>query len=299
MVLDAGLGTSMRTHLFQAAYPNRYLNLGIAEQNAVGVASGLARRGFVPALHTFSNFISRRAHDQAALSVAWPRCNVKFIAGSCGVYDGRNGPSHMAIDDLATMCALPGMVVVEPGDAEQTNALLSFVLDHDGPTYLRLRRNDVPRLIDAACGGRGSLLLRSAETPRCTLVSCGTMLEETVGAHRILGSQDVAADLVHVGVLQPLDAKPILASAQRSHCVVTVENHGAVGGFGDAVSRAIGPTGCRHLRLSLPAEFIPAGRPAWQLAHCGLDAAAIARRVRRFVYDLAVRAPTSNGVGNV
>ena len=282
LVLDAGLATSMRTHLFRAAFPHRYFNLGIAEQNAVGVASGLARRGFVPLLHTFANFITRRAHDQVALSVAWPRCNVKLIAGSCGVFDGRNGPSHMAVDDLAAMSALPGMMVVEPGDAEQTRALLSLVLEHDGPAYLRLRRNDVPRLIDADDAARGTLLLRRVDAPRCTLVACGTMLEETLAAHRILTSRGIAADLLHVTILQPLDAEPILESVRCSGRVVTVENHVTTGGFGDAISRVIGATGVPHLRLGLPHEFIPAGLPAWQLTYCGLDAAAVATSVTRF-----------------
>ncbi|HET8796208.1 MAG TPA: transketolase C-terminal domain-containing protein [Thermoanaerobaculia bacterium] len=282
LVLDAGLATSMRTHLFRAAFPHRYFNLGIAEQNAVGVASGLARRGFVPLLHTFANFVTRRAHDQVALSVAWPRCNVKLIAGSCGLFDGRNGPSHMAIDDLAAMSALPNMMVVEPGDAEQTRALLSLVLDHDGPAYFRLRRNDVPRLIHTEDAARGTLLLRAAEQPRCTLVACGTMLEETLAAHRILASRGVQADLLHVAILQPLDAQPILESVQRSGRIVTVENHVTTGGFGDAIARAIGERGIPHLRLGLPHEFIPAGLPAWQLTYCGLDAAAVAARVTRF-----------------
>ncbi len=289
LVLDAGLATSMQTHRFRTAFPDRYFNLGIAEQNAVGVASGLARRGFVPALHTFANFITRRAHDQVALSVAWPQCNVKLVAGSCGIYDGRNGPSHMATDDLAAMSALPGMLVIEPGDAEQTRALLSFALDHEGPAYFRLRRNDAPRLIESARAADGTLLLRSADKPRCALVACGTMLEETIGAHRILAASGVCADLLHVAVLQPLEAQPIIDSAARSGCVVTVENHVIVGGFGDAISRVIGPVGYRHLRLGLPAEFIPAGRPAWQLTYCDLDAAGIAAAVRRFLDDSAAR----------
>jgi transketolase len=282
VVLDAGLATSMRTDLFRAAFPDRYFNLGIAEQNAVGVASGLARRGFIPMLHTFSNFLSRRAHDQVALSVAWPGCNVKLVGGSCGVFDGRNGPSHMATDDLATMNALPGLLVVEPGDSEQTRALLSAVIRHDGPAYLRLRRNQVPLLLSPDTAGRGTSLLRRSPNPLCTLVACGTMLEETLTAHSLLADRPFAADLVHVAVLRPLDAGPILESGKRSGCVVTVENHVTTGAYGDAVSGVIGVLGIPHLRLGLPSEFIPAGSPAWQLAYCGLDAASIAQQVCRF-----------------
>jgi transketolase len=286
LVLDAGLGTSMRTELFRRACPERYFNLGIAEQNAVGVASGLARRGFVPLVHSFSNFIARRAHEQVALSVAWPRCNVKLIGGSCGLFDGRNGPSHMAIDDLSAMAALPGMTVVEPGDAGQTRAMLAMLLSGDGPAYLRLRRNGPDAaLLSPGDAARATAGLRRHDAPRCTLVSCGTMLEETLAAAHILETGGVPFDLIHVAVLAPLDATAIVDSALRSRCVITVENHAASGGFGDAVARAIGPRGIPHARLALPDRLVPAGDAGWQLAWCELDASSIARRVEAFMKE--------------
>lgn len=284
VVIDAGLGTSMRTELFRRAWPARYFNLGIAEQNAVGVASGLARRGFVPLVHSFSNFLTRRAHDQVALSVAWPRCNVKLIGGSCGVFDGRNGPSHMSVDDLAAMAALPGMLVVEPGDRRQSRALFAEVVAHDGPAYLRLRRNGPePVLLSDDDARRPTAVLRQHAAPRCTLVSCGTMLEETLAAARILDARGIGVDLLHVAVLSPLDDAPIVEAVRRSGRIATVENHVASGGFGDAVSRALAAAGVPQLRLALPHEIIPAGDPQWQLAWCELDAASIAARVAGFV----------------
>jgi transketolase len=280
LVLDAGLATSMRTHLFAEAFPERYFNLGIAEQNAVGVAAGLARRGFVPLLHTFSNFVTRRAHDQLALSVVWPGCRVVVVGGSCGVFDGRNGPSHMAVDDLACVSALPGVLVAEPADLRQTRDLLGRLITHTGPGYLRLRRFGAPDdLLGFPLPSGGSALVQGCDDARCTLVACGSMLEEVLCAAAVLAEQGIAADVVHAAVLKPLDPAPILASAARTGWIVTVENHVAAGGWGDAVARHAGPFGIPHLRMSLPDAFIPAGDPAWQLAWCGLGAASVADRV--------------------
>jgi transketolase len=284
VVLDAGLATSMQTSLFEESFPDRYLNLGIAEQNAVGVAAGLARRGLVPLLHTFSNFMARRAHDQVALSVAWPGCNVKLIGGSCGVFDGRNGPSHMAVDDLAVMASLPGMTVVEPGDQRQTSELLNRIVTYVGPAYLRLRRNGAPAdLLPGSSLGAGVIYAIRVENPRCTLVAGGSMLGEALLAAKILADRGFPVDLLHVAILQPLDAAPILDSARRSGVIVTVENHNACGGFGDAVARATGAFGFRYLRLNLPEEFIPAGESGWQLRYSELDADSIAFRVALFL----------------
>jgi transketolase len=285
VVLDAGLATSMQTSLFEESFPDRYFNLGIAEQNAVGVASGLARRGLVPLLHTFSNFIARRAHDQVALSVAWPRCNVKLIGGSCGVFDGRNGASHMAVDDLAVMSSLPGMTVVEPGDQRQTEELLDKIISTNGPAYLRLRRNGVPAdLLPQSVIGHGVISAIQMENARCTLVACGSMLGETQLAAKILIDRGFPIDLLHVSILQPLDAEPILDSARRTGVIVTVENHIGCGGFGDAIARAAGAFGFRHLRLNLPEEFMPAGDSGWQLRYSELDGNNVVSRVMAFLW---------------
>jgi transketolase len=282
VVLDAGLATSMKTRLFEHSFPDRYFNLGIAEQNAVSVASGLARRGLIPLLHTFSNFIARRAHDQVALSVAWPNCNVKLIGGSCGLFDGRNGPSHMATDDLAVMSALPGVMIAEPCDLRQTRELLHRIVAHDGPAYFRLRRYGAPRdLLPESIRGVGTILIVQADTSRCTLVACGSMLSEAQLATRMLADQGLTLDLVSVSILKPLEIKPIVLSAQKTGLVITLENHVACGGFGDAIGRVIGPLGIKQHRLSLPDEFIPAGDPAWQLAYCGLDAENIVEYIKQ------------------
>lgn len=278
VVIDAGLATAMQTERFKASFPDRYFNLGIAEQNAVGVASGLARRGFTPLVHSFSNFLTRRAHDQVAVSVSWPGVGVKLIAGSCGIYDGRNGPSHMATDDLAAMAALPAMLVAEPGDASQTGPLLRRAVDHHGPAYLRLRRHGTPSG-PLTAGEPGTVLVRADPGAVCTVVSGGSMLAECLDAAGILQRRGLPIELIHVAVLKPFDEGPVIASTARTGVVVTVENHGLTGGYGDAVARVAGPLGVRHLRMGIPDESVPAGDADWLLAHCGLDAASIAEMV--------------------
>lgn len=274
--LDAGLGSAMKTERFARSFPKRYYNFGIAEQNMVGVASGLARRGFIPIVHSLSNFLTRRALDQIAVSVAWPHCNVKFIGGSCGLFDGRNGPSHMAQEDMGVMASLPGMMVAEPGDQKQTEELMDMLIEHKGPAYMRLRRHGVPNSISAkGNGGDGTILLQSFTAPSCTLIICGTMLEEGLTASKALMDDAVDHDLINLTVLSPLRIDIIVESAKRSGLVISVENHVAVGGFGDAISRSIGPLGVRHIRMTLPHEFIPAGFPQWQMKYCKLDSESI------------------------
>lgn len=284
VVIDAGLATSMQTEVFAARFPDRYFNIGIAEQHAVGLASGLARAGMIPVVHSFSNFLARRAHDQIAISVAWPGCNVKLIGGSCGLFDGRNGPSHMAIDDLGAMAALPNMTVIEPGDACQAAALFRAMLAAPGPAYFRLRRfgaaSDLAPQSDPAEGTRW---IRRGDMPAVSLIACGTMLETAIEAAVMLDDHGIASDLLHVAVLKPLDADALIDSARRTGVVAVIENHVASSGFGSIVADALGPLGIRIGRLALPDRFLPAGSPAWQARVAELSAEDIAVRVSELI----------------
>jgi transketolase len=289
VVVDAGLATSMSTARFARAFPSRYFNLGIAEQNAVGVASGLARRGLIPLVHTFSNFLVRRAHDQVALSVVWPGCNVTLVGGSCGLFDGRNGPSHFAGDDLAVMAALPGQVLVaEPADQRQTRELLFAAVRHPGPSYLRLRRNGMARdLLPGFDDVVGTVPVERHDDAAGTLVIGGSMLDEGRVAARILADRGTPVDVVHVSVLRPFASGPVIESVRRTRRVFTVENHVACGGYGDAVARAVGPLAVAQFRLALPDRPLPAGDPATLLTLSGLHAAGIADTVSTFLLESA------------
>lgn len=280
VIVDAGLSDSMQTSLFRERFPDRSVNLGIAEANAVGFASGLARRGFRPVVHSFSNFLARRAHDQIAVSAALPGLPIVFVGGSCGVFDGGNGPSHFAGDDLATFLALPGMHVFEPADALDLDWALEQAVSLDGPSYLRLRRYGMPRLLGEGSNRAPTRAVLSTPDPsRATLLAIGSMLDETLTAARILADEGAGVDLIHLMRLKPLETAPILASVRRSGLAVIVENHVQAGGGGQAVATALAGAGLRALILSLPDVFLPAGEPRWLLAETGLDATALADRI--------------------
>jgi transketolase len=276
-VVDAGLASAMQTDLFRERYPERYVNLGIAEANAVGYASGLARRGLKPVVHSFSNFLARRAHDQIALSVALPNLGVTLVGGSCGVFDGKNGPSHFAGDDLATFLALPNFRVYEPADS----ADLAFALAEatsGGPAYLRLRRYGMPQSIGGRAERGAVRRVHDGDAP-ATVVAIGNLIEEALTAVRILADSGLPLDLFHVARIKPLDIAPILASARRTGLAIAIENHVVSGGGAQAVTAALAPHGVRVVALSLPDSFLPAGDPRWLLAHTGLDATSLAERI--------------------
>lgn len=279
-VVDAGLATSMQTELFGERFPNRYVNLGIAEANAVGYASGLARRGFKPVVHSFANFLARRAHDQIAVSVAIARLPVTFVGGSCGLFDGRNGPSHFAGDDLATFTALPGFRVYEPADGIDLSLALSEAVDGDGPAYLRLRRYGMPAAIGGA-EARGPVrhVYDGGPAALGTAVVIGNLLDEAITAIRILDDERVPLDLIHVVRIKPLEFAPILASANRTGRAIVIENHVAAGGGAQAVMAAMASAGIRTTLLTLPQRFLPAGDPRWLLGETGFDANSLAERI--------------------
>lgn len=279
IVVDAGLATSMQTDLFQAAFPERYINLGIAEANAVGYASGLARRGFRPIVHSFSNFLARRAHDQIAVSIALPKLPVLLVGGSCGVFDGRNGPSHLAGDDLATFTALPGFRVYEPADGDDLKDSLREAMAANGPSYLRLRRNGMRTGNAQPKDGDGTHLIHAADGAAVTVVVIGNLLDEALTAVRILADQDVRADLFHIVRIKPLAVEGLLASARRSRRTVVIENHCAVGGAAQAVTAALAGHGTNISCFTLPDCFLPAGDPRWLLARVGLDAISLSGRI--------------------
>jgi transketolase len=281
VVVDAGLGSSMQTGQFRAAFPRRYINLGIAEANAVGFSSGLARRGLRPFVHSFSNFLARRAHDQIAISVVVPGLPVTFVAGSCGVFDGRNGPSHFAGDDLAGMCALPGMTLFEPADAADLATVLEWAHASVGPVYLRLRRNGMPQAIGNPRQSRGAvrLIQLGPASPVVTVVAIGAILDEAVTSCRILVDHGIVPELFHVLRIKPLDGSTILASARNTGRIVVIENHVAHGGCAGDIAALAAGEGIRFDALTLPDNILPAGDPRWLLTHCGLDATSIAERI--------------------
>jgi len=244
VVLDCQTAMPTAAVAFAKAFPDRFIDLGIAEQNAVSFAAGLARMGFVPIIPLFACFSSRRALDQVTIQAAYANLNVKV----CGLYAGLTSPNtgatHQMISDLAVMRSIPNMTVVEPADAEEMRQALAAVVAHRGPAYFRMVRGDIggpcPRVVPDGYTfrlGRAALLREGRDV---TLVGSGLMVSRCLVAAETLEREGISADVVNVSTIKPLDADLIVAHARRTGAVVTAENHTVLGGLGGAVAEVLG-----------------------------------------------------------
>ena len=239
IVLDADLHTSTRSDLFKRTFPNRFIQVGIAEQNLFGVAAGLASTGFVPFPVTFAVFASRRALDQLAVSICFPKLNVKVPGSYAGIPTGKAGSSHNSVEDVAIMRALPNMRVADPGDADDLRAIMKTAYETPGPVYFRVVRSSTPRLFSnnhCFTWGKGELIKRGKDV---TLFGTGIMTEKCIKAQEILKKDGLDAEIIHLASIKPIDKDLILKSVRRTGCAVTAENSSVIGGFGSAVEEVL------------------------------------------------------------
>jgi len=240
VVLDADLASSTKVSLFAAAYPDRFFQMGVTEQNMMGVAAGLATMGFVPFTSTFACFAAKRALDQVRISIAQPRLPVVIVGAYGSLLVGKNGKSHQAIQDAAIMRAMPNMTVVVPGDGVEAAQAVSAVAAHGAPVYLRLTRDPCPVVFDDAYRFTIGPAVVVREGADVTIMTTGIMLGRAVEAADALQAEGIAAHILHVPTLKPLDVEAIVAAAERTGLVVTAEEHTVIGGLGGAVAETLG-----------------------------------------------------------
>jgi transketolase len=242
--LGADLTRQTETDLFRDELPDRFINIGVAEANMIGIAGGLARAGHVVFVNTFGVFCTRRCFDQIAISIAYPALNVKIVGFMPGL-SSPGGPSHQAIDDVALMRALPNMTVVEPADAVETQQVVAAVANHPGPVYLRLKRGEIPKILDDdyRLDLQKAQRLTGGDVSDVCIVASGMMLPAALAAARTLTENGVTATVINVAVIKPLDVATIIAAARGSRIVITAENHSVIGGLGSAVAEAIAEAG--------------------------------------------------------
>ncbi len=259
--LTADLGTYTDMHVFAERFPSRFLQIGMAEQNLIGVACGLARTGFVPFCTTYCVFATRRAYDFIAIGAALGKANVKIVAGLPGLTTGYGG-THQGIEDLALMRSIPGLVVIDPADATEMAQATAAAAAHDGPVYLRLLRGQVPAVFDAATHrfaiGRANLLRDGADV---ALISTGLMTGRAVEAADALARDGARVAVLHVPTLAPFDRAAVLALVARVPRVVTAENHVVSGGLASAIADAIVDAGLavKLRRIGIPDTFCASG----------------------------------------
>jgi transketolase len=271
VALDADLSSSTQTHRFAAAFPERFFNLGIAEQDLMGTAAGLALGGMIPFASTFALFATGRAWEQIRQTIAYGNLNVKIVASHGGITVGEDGGSHQALEDLALMRILPNMVVLVPADGPETRAMVRWAVAYQGPVYMRTGRMAVPVLYGQDHRfqlGRGSILQEGEDV---TLAGLGFMVHQCLEAARDLAEAGLSARVLNLSCLKPLDWELVLDSARRTGALVTAEEHMVTGGLGSAVAEVLSehcPVPLR--RVGIRDVFGISGKPKLLLQHYGL-----------------------------
>ncbi len=285
VALEADLGKSTRSALFEDAFPDRYFQMGIAEQNMASTAAGLALAGKVPFMHSFAVFASGRAFDQLRNSVCIPGVSVRICGSSCGLSDFGDGKTHQALEDVAIMRVLPGMTILCPADAIEVAQMVPCLLDWKGPVYLRINRNDLPLITPANEPYHIGKIWKLREGGDAAVFASGVMVSKALEAAEALATEGVAVRVLNVSTLKPLDRDAVMAHASGVRAIVTAEEHSVVGGLGSAIVEAL--RNARHA----PVEFI--GVPdsfgvsseSYEplLSRFGLTAAAVAGAVKRLL----------------
>jgi transketolase len=280
VMLDGDLGSSTKGEIFQRAHPERYFQMGIAEQNMLGVAAGMASVGLIPYISTFVAFAVIRPLDQIRVLIAQPRLNVKITAGYAGLLTGRAGKTHQVVDDVSIMRAMPNMVTVSPADDTEADQVLRWSASYQGPVYVRLVRDATQHLFDSSYTFQFGAAVALRDGSDVTLISTGAETPRVMDAAEILAARGIQACVLHVPTIKPLDVSAIVQAAERSNFVITVEEHTVIGGLGGAVAETLSehrPTPLR--RIGLPDVFGESASNDDLLQTYGLSADRVADRV--------------------
>lgn len=285
LVLSADLTGSTEIDLFRDTYPERFLSMGIAEQNMLSFAGGLAREGYCPMVHTFAVFIYRRAYDQIAVSVAYPHLPVKMFGFLPGIMTP-GGATHQAIEDISLMRSLPNMTVLECGDATEVESVLDVVYEVPGPVYVRMLRGEIPRLfnpLEPMALGKVRTLSQGNDL---VVISCGICTEEALRAIRVLQQRGVRIKHIHVSTLKPFNHPEIIDSiAQSRFGVITMENHSIIGGLGTIIAEQMAGAGVgrKLVRIGIKDTFLHGASRSYLAREYGLDAPALIEEVEKLV----------------
>jgi transketolase len=276
VVLDADLSSSTQTKFFAKEFPERFFNMGIAEANMVSTAAGLAKAGKIPFVSSFAMFATGRAWEQVRNSVAHNHANVKICATHAGLTVGEDGASHQIIEDIALMKSIPGMVVIVPADAKETEKVMQAVTAYNGPVYVRLGRSALPVLFDDKYDfqiGKANVIEKGEDL---SIMACGIMVSAAVEAAKILKEKhNKSIEVINIASIKPLDTETIVNSALKTRNIIVAEEHNIWGGLGDSVASALLENCSEKLkfkRLGVNDSFGQSGKAEDLLIHYGLTA---------------------------
>lgn len=284
VVLDADLSKSTKTSLFAKAYPDRFFNVGIAEQNLMGTAAGLAAAGKIPFASTFAMFAAGRSYEQIRNSICYPRLNVKIAATHAGLTVGEDGASHQAIEDISLMRGIPNMTVIVPADAAETRQAVAWAARYKGPVYLRLGRSSVDDVFGENYTfehGRAVLLAEGADV---TLIAAGIMVSPARRAADELTQAGFSARVLNMHTIKPVDKEAVIKAAEDTGAIVTCEEHSIIGGLGSAVAEVLAENRPAPLeRVGVLDTFGESGTPDALLAKYNLTVADIVAAAKRVI----------------
>ncbi len=285
VVLDADLSKSTKTDTFKKEFPDRFINMGIAEQNMMSTAAGLASCGKVVFASSFAMFAAGRAFEQIRNSICYPNLNVKIGATHAGISVGEDGATHQCLEDIGIMRTIPNMVIINPADDVEARAAVKAAVLHNGPVYLRFGRLAVPVLYDEADYefeiGKGVLLKDGKDA---TIVATGLMVEPALEAAKILGEEGIGARVINIHTIKPIDKDILVKAAKETGAIVTCEEHNVIGGLGSAVAEVL----CEEApvpmeRIGVKDAFGKSGVPAQLLKEYGLTAEDIVCAVKKTI----------------
>lgn len=284
IVLDADLSKSTKTDTFKKECPDRFFNVGIAEQNLISVGAGLAAAGKIPFVSSFAMFATGRAFEQIRNAVCYPKLNVKVCATHAGITVGEDGATHQSLEDIACMRVLPNMTVVVPADEKETNAVIEWAAAYEGPVYVRLGRagvDDVSPEEYTFTPGKSTQLIDGYDV---TIIACGALVGPAVEASKALQNNGISARVINMASIKPIDVDAIVKAASETGAIVTAEEHNILGGLGSAVAEVI------VAHKPVPVEFVgvqdtfgESGTPTELMTKYGLTTDDIVNAVNRVV----------------
>ncbi len=284
VLIDADFCPASKITGFKDRFPDRFIQVGIAEQNMMGIAAGMSTLGFIPIVSTIATFVSRRACDQVTTSIALPKLNIKILGLYAGLFVGKNGASHQSLEDIAIMRSIANMVVLQPADVVETKQMLEFAVNYNGPVYMRIARDPVPQFVpdDYQLQLGKSIVLRDGSD--VSLMSYGDLVEETMLAADQLGKKGIQSRVINMSSIKPIDEEIIIKAAKETGGIVTVDNHNIYGGLGSAVCEVVAEKmPVRVKRIGVKDVFGKSGTNEQMKEKFGLRAVDIEKEVLDFI----------------
>ncbi len=281
VVLDADLAAATKTGTFKKAFPDRFFDCGIAENNMICVATGMSLCGKIPFASSFAMFAAGRSFEQIRNSIGYPHNNVKIGATHAGITVGEDGATHQCCEDIALMRTIPGMVIINPADAAEARLAVKAAIEYKGPVYLRFGRMAVPVLFDDSYEFKIGKGVKMADGTDVSLIATGIEVEQALAARELLAAEGISASVVNISTIKPLDEELVVAEAEKCGAVVTCEEHSVIGGLGAAVCECLSekrPTPV--LRVGINDEFGRSGPAKELVSYYHLDAASIAEKAK-------------------